>query len=74
MKEKVFIAVLSIATVVSGALLAFAETCLLVNHGATPEEALIESLYSGFLGWIILAASLTTTDRFWSWANRIIKK
>lgn len=74
MKEKTFIAILSIATVVLGGLVAIAETSLLVHHGTTPEAALIDSLYSGFLGWIILAAVLTSTDKFWNLANKIIKK
>lgn len=47
---------------------------LLVHHGATLETALIDSLYSGFLGWIILAATLTTTDWFDNLTNKIIKK
>ena len=74
MKEKVFNAILSIATVVLGGLVALAETSLLAHHGATPEMALIGSLYTGFLGWVILAAVLTGTDKFWNFANKIIKK
>ena len=74
MKENTFNAVLSIAIVGLGALVVLAEMSLLVNHGATPEEALIESLYSGFLGWVTLAASLMTTDWFYNLTNKIIKK
>lgn len=74
MKEKTFIAILSIATVVLGGLVAIAETSLLVNHGVEPDVAFLESLYSGFLGWIILAAVLISTDKFWNLANKIIKK
>lgn len=74
MKEKTFIAILSIATVTLGGLVVLAEMSLLVHHGATPESALIDSLYSGFLGWIILAALLMSTDRFWNLTNKIIKK
>lgn len=74
MKENTFCAVLSIAIVGLGALVVLAEMSLLVHHGATPEMALIDSLYSGFLGWIILAASLTTTDWFYNLTNKIIKK
>lgn len=74
MKEKTFIAILSIATVVLGGLVAIAETSLLVNHGVEPDVAFLESLYSGFLGWVILAAVLTTTDWFDNLTNKIIKK
>lgn len=74
MKEKTFIAILSIATVVLGGLVAIAETSLLVNHGVEPDVAFLESLYSGFLGWIILAAVLISADKFWNLANKIIKK
>lgn len=74
MKENTFCAVLSIAIVGLGALVVLAEMSFLINHGETPEMALIDSLYSGFLGWIILAASLTTTDWFDNLTNKIIKK
>lgn len=74
MKEKTFIAILSIATVVLGGLVAIAETSLLVNHGVEPDVAFLESLYSGFLGWVILAAVLISTDKFWKLTNKIIKK
>ena len=74
MKEKTFIVILSIAAVVLGGLILLAETSLLIRHGATPEAALIDSLYTGFLGWIILAASLISTDKFWKLTNKIIKK
>ena len=74
MKENTFNAVLSIAIVALGALVVLAEMSLLVNHGATPEMALIDSLYSGFLGWVILAAVLTSTDWFYNLTNKIIKK
>lgn len=74
MKEKTFTAILSIATVVLGGLVAIAETSLLVNHGVEPDVAFLESLYSGFLGWIILAAVLISTDKFWKLTNKIIKK
>lgn len=74
MKEKTFIAILSIAIVAIGSLVVLAETSLLVNHGVEPDAAFLESLYSGFLGWIILAAVLTTTDWFDNFTNKIIKK
>lgn len=74
MKENTFCAVLSIAIVGLGVLVVLAEMSLLVHHGATLETALIDSLYSGFLGWIILAATLTTTDWFDNLTNKIIKK
>lgn len=74
MKEKTFIAILSIATVVLGGLVVLAETSLLVNHGVEPDVAFLESLYSGFPGWIILAAVLINTDKFWKLTNKIIKK
>ena len=75
MKENTYCAVLSIAIVALGALVVLAEMSLLVNHGATPDLAFLESLYSGFLGWVILAAVLTTTDWFYDHVtNKIIKK
>ena len=74
MKEKVFNAILSIAVVGLGALMLLAETSLLVHFGVTPGAALIGSLYTGFLGWIILAVSLISTDKFWKLTNKIIKK
>lgn len=75
MKEKAFIAILSIATVALGGLVTLVETSLLVHFGETPDVAFLESLYSGFLGWIILAAILTTTDWFFDHVtNKIIKK
>ena len=74
MKEKIFIAILSIAIVAIGSLVVLAETSLLANHGVEPDVAFLESLYSGFLGWIILAAVLTSTDKFWKLTNKIIKK
>lgn len=74
MKENTFCAVLSIAIVGLGALVVLAEMSLLVHHGATLEMALIGGLYSGFLGWVILAASLITTDWFDNLTNKIIKK
>lgn len=75
MKENVFEAVLSIAIVSLGALIVLAETSLLVHHGATLEAALVISVYSGFLGWIILATVLTTTGWFYDHVtSKIIKK
>lgn len=74
MKENTFCAVLSIAIVGLGALVVLAEMSLLVNHGVEPDVAFLESLYSGFLGWVILAASLISTDKFWKLTNKIIKK
>ena len=75
MKENTFCAVLSIAIVGLGALVVLAEMSLLVNHGVDPDVAFLESLYSGFLGWVILAAVLTTTDWFFDHvSNKIIKK
>ncbi len=74
MKENTFCAVFSIAIVALGALVVLTEMSLLIHFGATSDEALICSLYSGFLGWVILAASLTTTDWFDNLTNKIIKK
>lgn len=74
MKENTFCAVLSIAIVGLGALVVLAEMSLLVHFGETSDVAFLESLYSGFLGWVILAASLTTTDWFDNLTNKIIKK
>lgn len=74
MKEKTFIAILSIATVALGGLVTLAETSLLAHHGLNPDNAFLTSLYSGFLGWIILVAVLTGTDKFWNLADKIIKK
>lgn len=75
MKENVFNAILSIAVVGLGALVFLAEMSLLVHFEVTPEAALIGSLYSGGLGWVILAAVLTTTDWFYDHVtNKIIKK
>lgn len=75
MKEKVFNAILSIAITSLGVLITFIEKSLLVHFGAAPEMALIDSLYTGFLGWIILAAVLMTTDWFYDHiTNKIIKK
>lgn len=75
MKENTYCAVLSIAIVALGALVVLAEMSLLVHHGATPDLAFLESLYTGFLGWVILAAVLTTTDWFYDHVtNKIIKK
>lgn len=74
MKEKTFIAILSIATMVLGGLVVLAETSLLANHGVAPDVAFLESLYSGLLGWVILAATLISTDKFWKLTNKIIKK
>ena len=74
MKEKTFIATFSIATVALGGLITLAETSLLIHFGTAPDEAIIDSLYSGFLGWIIFVAVLTGTDKFWNLANKIIKK
>lgn len=58
MKEKVITAVLSIAIVVIGMLIAFLEAFILVGQGASVDEAMIISLYSGFLLWVILAATV----------------
>lgn len=75
MKENVFEAVLSIAVVSLGALIVLAETSLLVHFGVTPEAALVTSVYSGFLGWIILAVGLTTTGWFYDHVtSKIVKK
>lgn len=74
MKENTFNVVLSITIVGLGALVVLAEMSLLVHHGVDPDLAFLESLYSGFLGWIILAAVLTTTDWFYNLTNKIIKK
>ena len=74
MKENTYCAVLSIAIVGLGALVVLAEMSLLVHFGETLDVAFLESLYSGFLGWVILAAVLTTTDWFDNLTNKIIKK
>ena len=75
MKEKVFNAILSIAITSLGVLITLAEKSFLVHGGADPESALINSLYTGFLGWIILAAVLMSTDWFYDHiTNKIIKK
>lgn len=75
MKEKVFNTILSIVVVGLGTLILLAETSLLVHHGAAPEAALIGSLYTGFLDWIILATVLTTTGWFYDHVtSKIIKK
>lgn len=71
MKERTFIAISSIATTCIGMLITLAETCLLVHFGADRDTAFITSLYTGFLGWIILAAVLATTDWFY---DHIISK
>lgn len=75
MKQNTFIAILSMVVVTLGMVITIVETGFLVRHGATPESAFIDSLYTGFLGWIILAAVLFTTDRFYDHVtNKIIKK
>lgn len=75
MKEKVFNTILSIAVVGLGALILLAETSLLIRHGVTPEIAFIGSLYTGSLGWIILAVVLATTGWFYDHVtNKIVKK
>lgn len=58
MKENVIITVMSIATVAIGMLIALIESIILVGHGSSPDEAMIISLYSGFLLWVILAATV----------------
>lgn len=58
MKEKVINMVMSIATVAIGMLIALIESIILVGHGASADEAMIISLYSGFLLWVILAAAV----------------
>lgn len=58
MKEKVIIMVMSIATVVIGMLIALIESIILVGQGASVAVAMIISLYSGFLLWVILAATV----------------
>lgn len=75
MKEKVFNTILSIAIVGIGALIVLAETSLLVHFGVIPGAALVISVYSGFLDWIILATVLTTTGWFYDHVtSKIIKK
>ena len=74
MKENTFTAVLSIAIVALGGLVVLTEMSLLVHHGTDPDVAFLESLYTGFLGWVILAATLIGTDKFWKLTNKIIKK
>lgn len=74
MKENTFTAVLSVAIVAIGGLVVLVEMSLLVHHGVDPDVAFLESLYTGFLGWVILAATLISTDKFWKLTNKIIKK
>ena len=75
MKEKVFNAILSIAITSLGVLITLAEKSLLVHFGEIPDIALIDSLYSGGIGWITLAAVLATTNWFYDHVtNKIIKK
>lgn len=58
MKENVIIGIMSIATVAIGMLIAFIESIILVGQGASAAEAIIISLYSGFLLWVILGAGV----------------
>lgn len=75
MKENTFYTVLSIGIVVLGGLIVLAETSLLIHHGVILEVALIDSLYSGGLGWVILAAVLISTEWFYDHVtNKVIKR
>ncbi len=74
MKENIFIALLSVAVVALGGLIVLAEVSILCKQGTPFEEALITSLYTGFIAWIILAAFLMTTNWFSKLTDRIIKK
>ena len=57
-----------------GGLIVLAEVSILCKQGMTSEEALITSLYTGFIAWIILASSLMTTNWFSKLTDKIIKK
>ena len=74
MKENTFIALLSVAVVTLGSLIVLAEVSILCKQGMAFEEALITSLYTGFIAWIILASSLMTSNWFSKLIDRIIKK
>lgn len=74
MKENIFFAFLSVAVVALGGLIVLVEVSILCKQGMASEEALITSLYTGFIAWIILASSLMTTNWFSKLTDRIIKK
>lgn len=59
-KENTIIAILSIVTVLIGMLIMFIESIILVRCGIADDVngAMIISLYSGFLLWVIIAATL----------------
>lgn len=75
MKQNTFITIFSIVVVTIGMIITFVEASILTHFGETWASAFIDSLYTGFLGWIILAAVLFTTDWFFDHiTNKIIKK
>lgn len=75
MKENVFCVVLSIITVGIGLIIMFIEMGILMHYGEARIDALADSLYTGFLGWMTFAAVFTTTDWFYDRViSKIIKK
>lgn len=75
MKENVFCVVSSIITVGTGLIIMFIEMSILTHYGETRIDALADSVYTGFLGWITLTAVLATTDWFYDHVtSKIIKK
>lgn len=75
MKENVFCVVFSIITVGIGLIIMLIEMSILMHYGETRIDALADSVYTGFLGWITLTAVLATTDWFYDHvASKIVKK
>ena len=75
MKENVFCVVFSIATVGIGLIIMLIEMSILMHCGEARIDALADSLYTGFLGWITLNAVLATTDWFYDHViSKIVKK
>jgi hypothetical protein len=53
----------------------FIEMGILMHYGEARIDALADSLYTGFLGWMTFAAVFTTTDWFYDRViSKIIKK
>ena len=75
MKENVFCVVFSIATVGIGLIIMLIEMGILMRCGEAWIDALADSLYTGFLGWITFTAVLATTDWFYDHVvSKIVKK
>ena len=75
MKENVFCVVSSIITVGIGLIIMLIEMGILMHYGEARIDALPDSIYTGFLGWITFAAVLATTDWFYDHViSKIIKK